>query len=299
MPTRVTNRAALASVVSRLGRRAQAATAMAVLPLLVVNVDAAGVDALLADPAIGIVEEDRAARRQLAQSVPLVQADQVWAQGYRGTGWSVAVLDDGVDAGHPAFGGRVVAEACYSGHGVPSESLCPGGVPSSTAAGAAKPCLTCTHGTHVAGVAAGDSGVAPEASLIAIQVFSRDQLAYFSDIVQAIDRVLVLASTNKIAAVNLSVGAGTTFPSTCDAMSPSVFNAFASLRAAGIAPVVVFGQLELAERTRVPGVPLECRQRGEYVEVRRGATLRNGRPTSSCSPRAAASPGPFLAAATA
>jgi subtilisin family serine protease len=249
---RSANGLALGRVVARLGTRVGAVRTLSTLPIAAMDVDAGGLDELLADPAVSTVEEDRALRPALAQSVPLVQADQVWAQGYRGAGWTIAVVDDGVDKTHPAFGGRVVAEACYSGHGNPPSSLCPGGVVASNLAGSATPCVGCSHGTHIAGIAAGSSGVAPESTLIAMQVFSNDGLAYFSDILQAIDRVLVLASTYRIAALNLSLGDGKTDSAACDAESPSVFTAFASLRAAGIAPVVASGNTGTANGLEFP-----------------------------------------------
>ena len=57
--------------------------------------------------------------------------------------------------------------------------VCPGGMAESTALGSGMPCSAdgCYHGTHVAGIAAGKgasfSGVARDASLISIQVFSQ------------------------------------------------------------------------------------------------------------------------------
>jgi subtilisin family serine protease len=276
---RAANTAALGRVVSRLGARARWARTLSVLPVAALDVDPDGLETLLADPAVGTVEQDQALRPLLAQSVPLIQADQVWTQGYRGLGWAVAVLDDGIDRAHPAFGGRVVAEACYSGHGNPASTICPGGVLASTSAGSAAPCAGCTHGTHVAGIATGSSGVAPESMLIAMQVFSSDGLAYFSDVLQAIDRVLVLASTYQVAALNLSLGNGTIHPDTCDASSPSLFNAFASLRSAGIAPVVASGNTGASKGLEFPAclsnaVSVGSTSKGDAIESYSDASVQ-------------------------
>ena len=76
-----------------------------------------------------------------------------------------------------------MSEACYSSN-VPARAqpLCvPAGVTESTAVDSGLQCdhsvYGCEHGTHVAGIAAGNgdtfSGVAKDASIIAIQVFSR------------------------------------------------------------------------------------------------------------------------------
>ena len=61
---------------------------------------------------VASVLDDAILRPSLAQSVPVIQADQVWASGYDGAGTVVAVLDSGVDASHPFLSGKVVEEAC-------------------------------------------------------------------------------------------------------------------------------------------------------------------------------------------
>ena len=117
----------------------------------------------------------------LLESIPLIGADVSSAAGHTGAGWTVAILDTGVDGDHPFLAGKVVAEACYSTTASNARSFCPGGLSQSTAPGSGGDCpaliFGCDHGTHTAGIAAGSgpafSGVARDAGVISIQVFSR------------------------------------------------------------------------------------------------------------------------------
>ena len=171
------------------------------IPFLSARINAAALAVLQASPFVSSIHEDRQLVRSLAESSPLIRANVAWSAGYGGAGWSVAVLDDGVDKAHPFLSGKVVSEACYSkaGGAAIGTSLCPRGVTSSTATGSATPCVPdCQHGTHVAGIAAGRgsafSGVARDASLIAVTVFTRHTdgalTAYESDILAGLQRVL-------------------------------------------------------------------------------------------------------------
>ena len=81
----------------------------------------------------------------------------------------------------------MVSEACYSTNDpfFSATSVCPGGVEASTAPDSGLNCDAldpsiadgCNHGTHVAGIAAGNgvgfNGMALDANVIAIQVFSK------------------------------------------------------------------------------------------------------------------------------
>ena len=174
---------------------------------MALTADAMTIDALLADPEVTSVALDQP-RYQVLQDTPgIIRASNAWAVGVRGAGQVVAVIDSGVDGTHPFFSGKVVAEACFSNPVGSNTSYCPGGVTSSVVAGSGAPCpdfsLGCWHGTHVAGIAAGrlgvlsatTGGIAPDAGIIAIQVFQRvcstcPLTAYDSDILAALDYVL-------------------------------------------------------------------------------------------------------------
>ena len=212
------------------------------------------------------VMEDQLHRPFLTESVPLVQADQVWPGGSAGlsldgSGTVVAILDTGVDKNHPFLSGKVVEEACFSSNvaSLNATTVCPDGDESSFAAGSGMPCNAdgCEHGTHVAGIAAGNSpdfsGVAKGAGIMAIQVFSQLNdpsicgsldlatpcaAAFTSDIMAGLQRVFNRRAAHNFAAANLSLGGGG-FTSNCDSNPTKPI--IDSLRAARVATVVASG----------------------------------------------------------
>jgi serine protease AprX len=72
------------------------------------------------------------------------------------------------------------------------------------------------HGTHVAGIIAGNgfdsngarSGVAPGANLIALKVLDADGQGYISNVIAAIDHAIAVRKTYNIRVINLSVASG-------------------------------------------------------------------------------------------
>ncbi len=202
-------------------------------------------------------------RPQLDKSTKYVNADAAWARGYRGQGYAVAVLDSGINAGHEMFRGRLVAEACFSDPTIVSyyESLCPNQQKSAIGPGTAALCPggkantsgVCEHGSHVAGIALGDNnaatdrlrGVAPEANLVAVQVFTRTKGcdsclgAYTSDLLAAMDWVASVAATYKIAAVNMSLGSSGGYSSGCTGMA--LENSIKMLRQMNVLTVIAAG----------------------------------------------------------
>jgi subtilisin len=236
------------------------------ISVVMMEVDASLLAALLADPEVESIEEDRLAKPHVDDDAHEIGINAVgpWGLGYTGVGRAIAILDTGVDRTHPYLGGRVVAEACFS-TSVPFfqvNSLCPNGEMTQIGPGAAAPCSGyshCAHGTQVAGIAAGfesldKSGIAPGAQIIAIQVYSRVTdpavcggqasciRSYASDRLRALDHVYSLRNAHAIAAVNLSLG-GTTYPSqaSCDAANSTTKQAIDQLRAIGIASVAATG----------------------------------------------------------
>ena len=221
------------------------------MPYVAMEVDRAALEALAAAPEVVSIEQEVTVTPSLAESTALIGAPQAWSQGYAGSGQAIAVIDTGVDATHPFLAGKVVSEACYSGGD--GTSFCPGGASESVLPGSGAPCPPnfgdCFHGTAVAGVAAGYgteySGVARNARIIAIKVFSQcgeDCIkSTTSDWLAGIERVLELGSSFEVAAVNMSFGGFVGNPEGCDDRFPAVKAAMDNLRAAGIAPVGTSG----------------------------------------------------------
>lgn len=260
-----------AVVAAAAGDDAKGVTYFTTIPFLALNVDAATLQRLLADPQVSSIQQDVPLRPNLLQSVPLIKADQAAALGFGGQGQVVAVLDSGVAKRHPMFaGGKIVSEACYSTT-IPgrSQSLCPGGADSSTVPGSGVNCSGCEHGTHVASIAVGNTGsikgVASGAKAIAIQVFSSFnkvsdcgdlplpcRLNFVSDLIGGLERVYALRTTLKIAAANVSLG-GTTYTAACDAVSPALTSIIKKLKSAKIATVIAAGNDGLNGAVTFPG----------------------------------------------
>ncbi|GAA6143014.1 S8 family serine peptidase [Hydrogenophaga sp. 5NK40-0174] len=226
------------------------------VPHMVASVDANALARLRASDQVATIEEDEAVPMALAQSTEQVGATEAWSQGYRGAGKTVAVLDTGVDKTHPMLAGKVVSEACYStNYSNYVESVCPGKVSESTASGSGQACsytsAGCSHGTHVGGIVAGNGGsadtqgVAPDAKLIAIQVFSwfpnsSAVMSYTSDQIKGLERVYELRNSYDIASVNMSLGGGRYY-SQCDSGRSAFKAAVDNLRSVGIATIIASG----------------------------------------------------------
>ncbi|MCZ6583195.1 MAG: S8 family serine peptidase [Thaumarchaeota archaeon] len=239
------------------------------IPSIAMTIDVATLEFLQASPRVRSVTEDIAVFPALALSIPVIGADKAWDLGFSGQGQTVAVLDTGVESSHTMLSGKVVDEACYSTTSSPNSStlLCPNGSNQQIGPGAAAPCAgICSHGTHVAGIAAGGEffsgpvkyeGVAKDSNVIAIQVFSKFEgraqcdpfgigwpdpcvKSYRSDQMKGLERVYDLRNTYDISSVNLSLGGGKYF-SSCDTVSSAYKNIVDQLRSVNIPSIIASG----------------------------------------------------------
>ena len=251
---------------------------MAFSPMFGIVATAGDVERLAADTRVVRIHEDGLSDPSLIESVPLIGMPTAYSMGATGYRFRVAVLDTGGRRSHEFLGEKIESEACYSTTNAQSksESMCPGGVSESTSFGSANDCdaetiFGCSHGTHVAGTAAGFNtnqqagepahGVARHGGIVSINVFSRFPVSacgsipaqytggcvrsFDTDQIKGLERVYALRMEYDpggeplwIAAANMSLGGGQFF-SACDsdARKPIID----LLRASYIATVIAAG----------------------------------------------------------
>lgn len=124
-------------------------------------------------------------------TLEITGANKAQEMGYKGQGVVLAVIDTGV-ANHDNFGNRLTYyfDATDSGYDKPHDGN--------------------GHGTHVAGIAAGDGkfgGLAPASEIWGIKVLSDQGSGYTSDIIRGINKVVEMAKqTGKKVVANMSLG---------------------------------------------------------------------------------------------
>jgi serine protease AprX len=159
---------------------------------------------LAANGAVKHVALDRVIAGANERTGPTVGATAIRQQlGVDGTGVTVAVIDSGINAAHddfadPATGLPRVARFVDFVNNIPT------------------PYDDYGHGTHVAGIIAGNgadsgglrAGIAPSASIVALKVLDGSGSGRISDVIAALDYVVSHQSELNIRVVNLSVATG-------------------------------------------------------------------------------------------
>ena len=234
------------------GARGRPVKAIDTLGAFAADVTPAELASMETDPRILRIEIDEFRKTSLNQSLPLIGQTTAIADQPNGTDvdglnpQTVAVIDTGVQSGHPFIGSaRVVDEACFL-----STSLCPNGAYDQVGPGASAPAVGESHGTHVAGIAMGsyasastvNRGVASRANLLMVNVFGSQGGAYTSDIIQGLEHIYSRVITNnnylRIASVNMSLGGGSALGDCDTAPEKAVID---RLRAAGVITTVAAG----------------------------------------------------------
>jgi minor extracellular serine protease Vpr len=159
-----------------------------VLNAVMLDIDAAALPALAANPNVASISLVRDYELDLSETVEYIGATSLQDMGYDGTGIVVAVIDSGIDYTHIAFGGsgdpadfeandpaiiepgsfptaKVIGGYDFVGSNWPNTAEEPDPDPIDDGAGGG-------HGTHVADIIGGELGVAPGASLYALKVCS-------------------------------------------------------------------------------------------------------------------------------
>jgi subtilisin family serine protease len=195
--------------------------------------------AVLRERAVSGVRANRAMRPSDVEANGLIRQPQAVAAGYRGAGTSVAVLDTGADYRREALGSCTAPGKPASCRVVVARDFAPSDHQRDDVG----------HGTAVSEVVA---SVAPGASILALDVFRGDGLAYDSDLLEAIDWLVRNRETWNVRAINLSLADPTHWLVECplSGLEP----AFDAAQDAGMVVSVASGNSAAAVGAYVDGI---------------------------------------------
>jgi serine protease AprX len=221
------------------GRGARLHTTLHMIRGAAFTIPVTALPALEADPEIESVTIDHpiAVMDDLTNSATGVSS--AWNAGFTGAGVGVAVIDSGINDAHPDLWdsthttSRVLYHQDFTGT-------------ATTNSNGAKYDLY-GHGTHVAGIIAGNgylsgghySGVAPEANLIDLRALDANGAGTDSTVIAAIQQTIALKNAYNIRIINLSLGRGIPASYTQDPLCQAVEAAWNN----GIVVVVAAGNL--------------------------------------------------------
>jgi len=177
-----------------------------------VEIDSNELNELIEDGRVKSIEYDRQFFALLSDSVPLINASLVHVLqsgnvNITGIGETVCVIDSGIDYNHEDLGG-CFGDNCkvIGGYDFVNNDNDPDDDHG--------------HGTHVAGIVAGDNetykGVAPGAKLVAIKVLDSSGSGTTANIISGIDWCVTNANSYNISVISMSLGDNLNYTSYCD-----------------------------------------------------------------------------------
>lgn len=173
---------------------------------LVASLDHNGIVSLSNQSNVVYISKDRPLTPFFDNAAPAVNASAAWQSNYTGAGIGVALIDSGVNT-HP----DLFTTALFpTSRVVYNQSFVPGDSSAADAYG---------HGTHIAGLIAGDGisstgplfsqnfkGIAPKANIVNLRVLDANGRATDSAVIAAIGQAINLKSKYNIRVINLSLG---------------------------------------------------------------------------------------------
>jgi serine protease AprX len=175
---------------------------------LVASLDHNGIVSLSNQSNVVYISKDRPLTPFFDNAAPAVNASAAWQSNYTGAGIGVALIDSGVNT-HPDL---FTTGLFPTSRLVYNQSFVPGDSSAADAYG---------HGTHIAGLIAGDGisstgplfsqtfkGIAPKANIVNLRVLDANGSATDSTVIAAISQAINLKSKYNIRVINLSLGRG-------------------------------------------------------------------------------------------
>ena len=183
-------------------------TILGQLPLVngvVALLDGNGIVNLSNQSNVVYISQDRPLQPSLNNAAAAVNAEFAWQSNYTGAGVGVALIDSGI-SNHPDLYQGILPFSRV----VYQQSFVPGNSNAGDQFG---------HGTHIAGLIAGDGlsstgflftktfkGIAPGANIVNLRVLDANGEATDSEVIAAINQAITMKSTYHIRVINLSLG---------------------------------------------------------------------------------------------
>jgi len=169
---------------------------------------------------VELISSDHQFSAFLQDSAVITNATRTWIQEVNGTnitgiGETICLVDTGVNYSHPDLGGcfgsscKVIAGFNFINEGT-------------------SPMDDNGHGTHIAGISAGNGiikGIAPDAKIVAMKVLDSTGNGGEADLIAGIEACIGNASLYNISVISLSLGTTALYTEHCDSSFPSLSSA--------------------------------------------------------------------------